>query len=119
MQGLIGVGDAIHWFIVNGYCVSIPVNDSQPYDLVVDGGERLERVQVKTTTCRSPAGRFIVQLETRGGNQSFNSGKKFDPAAADLLYVLTDDSERYVIPTKAIAARSGLTLGPRLHDFRV
>jgi hypothetical protein len=109
-QGLLGLTDAIGWFGAQGWSVSLPLIDSQPYDLIVDDGQRLHRVQVKTTTYR-PRGRFIVQLATRGGNRSFHTSKDFDPASCDLLYVLTDAGERYLIPADAIRARTGLTLG--------
>jgi hypothetical protein len=112
-QGLIGLTDAIAYFGGIGWSVSMPLIDSQPYDLVVDDGHRLLRVQVKTTTRRSSGGRYLVQLCTRGGNQSFHTTKYFDPDASDLLYVLTDDRTRYVIPTSAIRARSVLTLNGR------
>jgi hypothetical protein len=73
-QGDIGVGAAIAWFMANGYCVLMPLSESQPYDLVVDDGERLQRVQVKTTTAKSPYGRYVVSLQTAGGNQSVCTG---------------------------------------------
>jgi hypothetical protein len=97
----------------------MPLIDSQPYDLVVDDGRELYRVQVKTTTRRSPYGIFVVQLETRGGNQSFNTGKPFDTRACDLLYVLTDDRSRYLVPTSAITSNTVLSLGKRVAAYRL
>jgi hypothetical protein len=117
-QGLIGLTDAIAYFGGIGWSVSMPLIDSQPYDLVVDDGTRLHRVQVKTTTYRSPYGNFIVSLATRGGNQSFHTSKDFDPTASDLLYVLTDRRERYVIPTSNVRSRTSLHLGARMAPFR-
>jgi hypothetical protein len=118
-QGLIGLTDAIAWFGAQGSGVNLPLIDSQPYDLIVDDGERLLRVQVKTTTHRSPHGVFVVRLETRGGNRSFHTGKPFDAGACDLLYVLTDVTERYLIPTSAFTARTSLNLGRRMQRYRV
>jgi hypothetical protein len=69
-QGLLGVVDAIAHFGGRGWSISMPLIDSQPYDLVVDDGVRLHRVQVKTTTYRSPSGTFIVSLATRGGTRA-------------------------------------------------
>jgi hypothetical protein len=118
-QGLLGLTDAIAWFGAHGYAISLPLIDSQPYDLVVDGRDGLQRVQVKTTTQRSQRGTFIVQLCTRGGNQSFHTTKYFDPDLVELLYVRTDAGERYLIPTYAITARTSLTIGERHAPFRV
>ncbi len=117
-QGLLGLTDAIHWFGVNGYSISLPLIDAQPYDLIVDDGERLQRVQVKTTTYRSPYGIYVVSLATRGGNQSFHTSKPFDPGSAELLYVLTDGDERYIIPTDRIRGRGTVNLGTRMAPFR-
>jgi len=118
-QGLLGLTDAIHWFGANGYSISLPLIDAQPYDLIVDDGGQLQRVQVKTTTQRSGRGHFIVQLCTRGGNQSFQTTKPFDAAACDLLYVLTDDVQRFRIPVEAFTARTSLTLNARFGPYAV
>jgi hypothetical protein len=118
-QGLIGVTDAIAYFGRIGWSVSMPLIDSQPYDLVADDGGRLHRVQVKTTTYRSRYGVFVVSLATRGGNQSFHTSKDFDPSTSDLLYVLTDERERYLIPTRAISTKTSVSLGERMAPFVV
>jgi hypothetical protein len=118
-QGLIGLTDAIGWFGANGYGVLLPLIDAQPYDLVVDGEEGLQRVQVKTTTVRTRYGIFVVSLTTSGGNQSFHTRKPFDPSDADLLYVLTDDGSRYLIPATSIRSRTALNLGARVARFEV
>ncbi|WP_262174927.1 group I intron-associated PD-(D/E)XK endonuclease [Haloarcula laminariae] len=38
----------IHRLIAEGYSVSVPFGDNDKYDIVVDSGERLHRVQCKT-----------------------------------------------------------------------
>ena len=118
-QGLLGLTDAVRWFGLHGWSISMPLIDSQPYDLVVDDGAHLHRVQVKTTTHRSPYGVFVVRIETRGGNQSFHTAKPFDATACDLLYVLTDDRSRYLIPTSAFTSTATLNLGERMAGHRL
>lgn len=118
-QGVIGVGDAVAWFTARGYHVSVPLIDNQPYDLVVDDGRALHRVQVKTTTTTSRYGIYVVALCTSGGNQSFSTRTPFDPEACDLLYVLTDARDRYLIPTEAIVGRNTLNLGERMDRYRL
>jgi hypothetical protein len=117
-QGLIGLTDAMHWFASHGYAIALPLIDAQPYDLIVESGTGLERVQVKTTTYRSPRGIFTVSLCTTGGNQSFTTTRLFDPTTSELLYVLTDAGDRYVIPTRTIAARRTLNLGREVERYR-
>lgn len=65
-QGNAGVGQAIAYYTSQGYTVSIPLNDTQKYDLIVDDGESLRRVQVKTTTHVKPSGFYGVTLKTSG-----------------------------------------------------
>lgn len=119
MQGQIGLGDAVGWFAAHGFVVSIPLVDSQRYDLIVDDGEQLQRVQVKTTTVSSPYGVPIVGLKTAGGNQSFTTRRPFDPTEADVLYVLVEGGRRFVVPTAVIQARITLSLGDRVRDYEV
>jgi hypothetical protein len=117
-QGVIGVTDALAWFAANGWHVCLPLIDNQPYDLVVDDGRGLQSVQVKTTTY-SPRGVYVVQLATHGGNQRRYTSKDFDPTHVDLLYVLTDARERYLIPANAVRSRTNLSLGQRVAAFRL
>ena len=117
-QGEIGLSDAIGWFGRRGLTVSIPLADNQPYDLVVDVDGALARVQVKTTTTRSAYGRFVASLETAGGNQSFHTRKPFDPALVEIVYALTDDGDRYLIPAAAIDAGRAINLGDKWGPYR-
>ncbi len=111
IQGRLGLTAAIDWFTRAGYEVCLPLNDCQPYDLIVDHGEGPpRRVQVKTTTSRGPKGTFVVHLSTRGGNQSFHTSKPFDRLATELLFVLTDDDEVYLFPSARILAKQAITL---------
>ena len=119
LQGLVGLSAAIDWFTRNGYFVAIPLNDSQPWDLVVeDAAGTLGRVQVKTTTFRDKYGRFRVMLQTAGGNQSFSTRKPFNNKASELLFVLTDDGDIYVMPCSEITATVALSLGAKYEKYR-
>ena len=120
LQGLIGLGAAVDWFTRNGYFVAIPLNDSQPWDLVVEDDKgMLSRVQVKTTTARSRRGNFVVSLETAGGNQSFHTRKPFDNPACELLWVLTDAGDKYLFPTEAIVPKRSLSLCAKYERYRL
>ena len=120
LQGLVGLGAAIDWFTRNGFFVAIPLNDSQPWDLVVeDAAGVLHRVQVKTTTRRSRYGVYVCMLETAGGNQSFSTRKPFDRTACDVVFVLTDSGDVYVIPSSDIAVLRTLSLGAKYERYRV
>ena len=45
-RGNCGLGLAIAYYSTHGYTVSIPLNDTQDYDLLVDKDGKIESVQV-------------------------------------------------------------------------
>jgi PD-(D/E)XK endonuclease len=67
-QGALGIGRAIAHYSAKGYAVFVPVADVSRYDLIIDTGDRLLRVEVKTTTQLNGE----VSLRTMGGNTSWN-----------------------------------------------
>lgn len=110
-QGDIGEAEAIRWLTGSGARVFVPLFHSPDYDFAVDFGAGLRRVQVKTSGYVAN-GRFVVQLATNGGNQSWSGTvKHFDRARYDLLFVLVADGRRWLIPSAAIDARRSICLG--------
>ena len=66
-KGRAGMSLAIAYFGANGYTVSIPLNDTQDYDLIVDKDNILLKVQVKFTGTKE-CGKYRVKLiETQFG----------------------------------------------------
>ncbi len=117
-QGDVGLGLAVAYFSGLGHTVSIPLTDSQAYDLLVDDG-RIKRVQVKTTTEKNVYGRYQVELRTLGGNQSYHTQKKFDSSAVDLVFIVTEEGTKYLIPVNRIKARSRMSLGELTKEFKI
>ena len=115
-QGDIGLGYAIAYFAGAGYTVSIPLTDSQDYDLVVDNGT-LQRVQVKTTKHKSVYGIYTVSLTIKGGNQTFSTIKKFDPTKVDLIFILCDNEDKYLIPSNIII--TSINLGKKYQKYKI
>ena len=66
-KGNSGLGLAIAYFTTKGYTVSIPLNDTQDYDLIIDKNNELKRVQVKSTGCKTKYGNYQVALKSCGG----------------------------------------------------
>jgi hypothetical protein len=118
LQGDAGMGIAIAYFARIGVRVGIPLTDSQPYDLMIDDGQQLARVQVRTTTSREGRS-YSVGLKTVGGNKSQTVTKVFDPKAYEWLFVVCGDATAYLIPTTAITARYSLFLGRRYEPYRL
>lgn len=108
------------WLASQGAFVFIPVGHSPDYDVIADFGDRLVRVQVKTSSCWTGR-RWTVSLATRGGNQS-GSGlvKRLDASRCDSLFVHVGDGRRWYIPLADLECTSGLTLGgPKYAEFEV
>jgi PD-(D/E)XK endonuclease len=115
-QGDVGLGDAISFFVAKGLTVSVPLTDSQDYDLIVDIDGELQRVQVKTTTYKRHD-IFNVSLSLKGGNSKKNFiHKKGHELDYDFLYVLTQDGTRYFIP-KDVIGSSTICLGKKFDQF--
>lgn len=77
-------------------------------------------MQVKTTRVFR-AGRWMVTLATRGGNQSWGDlVKRFSADRCDDLYVHTACGRRWFIPAERVEAGSGLCLGgPKYAEYEV
>jgi hypothetical protein len=119
-QGDAGELSAMCWLAAQGAWVFTPIGHSPDYDLIADFGDRLVRVQVKTSTCFRN-GRWEVTLATRGGNQSWSGlVKLLDPTRCDAVFVHVGDGRRWYIPVSALGGGSGILLGgPKYAEFEV
>lgn len=119
-QGDIGLGMAIAWFVKNDYVVSIPLTDSQDYDLVIEINTCFYAVQVRTTYYEKYPGIYQLNLRVTGGNQSgAGKSKPFDPEKVAYLFAVTDAGEQFLIPSHAIEARRSLNLGEKYAQYKV
>jgi AbrB family looped-hinge helix DNA binding protein len=115
-QGDLGELSAMEWLVSQGAHIYLPVGHSPDVDLIADLGDRLLRVEVKTSTHKR-RGRWGVVISTRGGNQSWTGlVKYFDPDRCDYLFVHVGDGRRWFIPTRRLESRSGLNLGGRKYS---
>ena len=98
-KGRAGMAMAIAYFGANGYTVSIPLNDTQWYDLVIEKDGEFKTVQCKATG--SAANEII--LTSTGGTK----GTTYDSVLnhpVDYLFCLDKDQNMFVIPVKEIKA---------------
>jgi hypothetical protein len=120
-QGDAGEFSAMQYFVMHRRApVYLPFQHSPDVDLVADLGDRLARVQVKTSSVQRDD-RWVVATVTRGGNQSWNGVvKRFSPSRCDLLFVAVGDGRRWLIPAGAIDGGTGVTLGgPKYARYEV
>lgn len=105
-QHAIGVGRAIAHFNDQGFSVFIPVSDINRYDLIVDDGDGLKRVEVKTTSSATSD----VPLRTLGGNQSWSGEvKRISSLDCDLVFCLNVTTGSFkIIPSKELEGKTSI-----------
>lgn len=116
-QGNFGLGIAIAYFTTNGYTVSIPLNDTQDYDLIVEKNNILETVQVKTTSCKTKYGHYQVALKSCGGTKGTTYKTVID-TKIDLLFIVSTDLSIYIIPREKIKNKTTLNLCESYEKYR-
>ena len=104
-KGDIATTQAIATFTVIGFDVSIPVTESAAYDLIVDDGEALRRVQCKY--CGTANGK--VDLRNIHSNSSGYVVKFVPPNTYDWLYILSKDGCEYLV-RRCLHGRNSLSL---------
>ena len=118
LQGDFAESVAIQYYTSKGFVVSRPTNHSPYYDLIVDDGQSLIRVEVKSSNYKSPSGGFQVGLRTGGGNQSGNyEHKRIDQAKTDRVFIVTSDFCMYCYNSSDLQMRNAVTVNPDLPSF--
>lgn len=118
-RGDVGEARAIYEFTKMGYTVCKPLSEGNKYDLIIDTGTSLKRVQVKTTTSKSRFGIYKVELRTTGGNQSFNKAVGRQVEDYDILFIMNDKSEVWIIPSDEFTNCNGIHLGKKYSKFKM
>lgn len=116
VQGDVGEASAIEWLTSQGALVWTPLGHSPDADVLAQVDDRLLRVQVKTSTFRSPTPggdlRWRVAIATSGGNRSWAGiAKRFDRQRVDWLFVLVGDGRRWLIPSAFVEGTRSIALG--------
>lgn len=116
-RGDLAVGQAINFFMKNGYEVCLPIGDKRDYDFVVEKDGVLQKVQVKYAGVYGRSGTCKVGLRITGGNQSYNNAKKYKKDAFDILFVFTGKGEIYVIPWDKLENRNELSIETKKYSM--
>lgn len=96
-KGRAGMSMAIAYFGSNGYTVSIPLNDTQWYDFIVEKEGVFQTVQCKATDSTNNA----ISLKSCGGSK----GTEYDNVLnhnVDILFCLDGEQNMFVIPVQDI-----------------
>lgn len=116
-KGNTGLGIAIAYYSSNGYTVSIPLNDTQDYDLIVDKNNKLSKIQVKSTGCKTKYGNYQVALKSTGGTKG-KTYKTVVETDVDELFIVTEDLKIYVLPISAVKNKSTLNICSKYEKYK-
>lgn len=117
-KGNAGLGIAIAYYSANGYTVSIPLNDTQDYDLIVDKNNVLKKVQIKATSCKTKYNKYQVALKSCGGTKG-ETYKTIIDTKIDEVFIVTETMEVFIIPIEEIKNKTTLNLCEKYEKNRV
>lgn len=117
-RGNAGLSFAVAYYGCNGYTVSLPLNDTQDYDLIIDDGNKLYKVQAKFSKQRSEYGVQRVSLRSLGGTKG-SVYKRLVETDVDLVFCVNPEMEMWSIPKSAINQTNSISLGTAYDQYRV
>lgn len=96
--GRIGLSMAINYFTIQGYTISLPLNDTQWYDMVVEKDNKFYTVQCKATMTEDDT----VSLRSCGGTKGTVYDSIINHPELDYVFAVNKNLECWLIPTTAI-----------------
>ena len=102
--GRIGLSMAINYFTIQGYTVSLPMNDTQWYDLIIEKNGKFETVQCKATQTENSE----ISLRNMGGTKGTIYDNVINHFELDYLFCVNKDFQMWCIPMKDLL-KSGNT----------
>ncbi|HEU5004709.1 MAG TPA: group I intron-associated PD-(D/E)XK endonuclease [Candidatus Saccharimonadales bacterium] len=119
-KGDLALASAIQYFVSQDYEVCLPIGDKRDYDLIIEKGGQLSRVQVKYAGLYLRGNQCKVGLRITGGNQSFHYAKKYMDDAFDELFVYTAKGEMFLLPWSKVTARNEISIEHKKYEvFRL
>lgn len=97
--GRIGLSKAIDYFTIHGYTVSLPLNDTQYYDLVVEKDTKFYTVQCKATKTNNSS----IDFRNTGGTKGCVYANSLDDPV-DYFFCIDKDFNCYLIPRNDLLA---------------
>lgn len=109
-KGNIALGQAIAYFTSKEYIVSLPLNDSQWYDMIIEKNGLFKTIQVKYTSQLDKNGKYYkCSLRSISGTSRKPIYSVTD-TPVDYLFCYCDNGDKYLIPTKEISNRNCIAL---------
>lgn len=104
--GRIGLSMAINYFTIKGYTVSLPMNDTQWYDLIIEKDGVFETVQCKATNTADDS----IGLRSTGGTNGSEYDNVKNHSSLSYLFCVNKDLDMWLIPTKEISNGNSIKL---------
>lgn len=102
--GRMGLAMAVSYFTSQGYTISLPLNDTQWYDLIIEKNGIFETVQCKATTTEQNN----IELKSHGGTNGSAYDSILNHTNLNWLFCVNGDLNMWLIPIDAII-KSGNT----------
>lgn len=102
--GRIGLSMAINYFTLKGYTISLPLNDTQWYDMVIEKDKKFYTVQCKATQTEDDT----INLRSCGGTKGTVYDNIINHPELDYIFAVNKNLECWLIPISAII-KSGNT----------
>ena len=96
--GRIGLSMAINYFTCQGYTISLPINDTQWYDLIIEKDGVLKTVQCKATQTENGD----IDFRSTGGTNGGVYDNLLNHSELDYLFCVNKDLNMWLIPIKDI-----------------
>jgi hypothetical protein len=103
-KGNIGIAEAILYFTRLGYVVALPLTDSQSYDLIIDDGVGLKRIQAKFSSYTGIELRTISNV--RGKKLDI---RKFDKIKSDFVFIVCQE-KLYLISSELLDGKGRINI---------
>lgn len=104
--GRLGLSMAINYFTIQGYTVSLPINDTQWYDLIIEKDNQFFTVQCKATQTEHDS----IDLRSTGGTKGSIYDNVLNHSKLDYLFCVNKDLKMWLIPIKDITTSKQITL---------
>ena len=104
--GRVGLSMAINYFTIQGYTVSLPINDTQWYDLIVEKNNQFFTVQCKDTQTKNDS----IDLRSTGGTKGSVYDNALNHSKLDYLFCVNKDLKMWLIPIKDITTSKQIRL---------
>lgn len=115
-KGRAGLAVAIGYFGTHGYTVSLPLNDTQDYDMLIDNGT-IYRISCKATSEKTKYGVSVVSLRNCGGTKGTVYGREQNKDI-DFVFVLNENKEMWLLP-KEILTSNSINLGSKYEQYKL